>query len=682
MPGKGQKPQQTPSGSSRRSRVDTWAPRTSGSNQRTSSPRQTRHSPPPALGRMESSELGHKNSLPERSRTKSAMPNLSKKSTHDFVKRSKSTTLTESIKTTPADTPELPPHPEFFPDPRELPVMYKEMKEWAEMYSTHNCDDDVLVDPHNLEGPLGQIWTNTVKLAGFLTLFNLGKEALALCCPSGRVLVITKRESCSTFVIPDDLRIILEDKYIRKAIMHQRDVDDCIQPLLKFQMQGVSSLYKILQAYTTRGETSSGTTKYFRQQVDSKVEKPPTKAFRSDDETHLRFIIQGTRATAFAVWFLAFRVTERIGFNDFRNLTPYTRFVLGFSDDNPAMSFLEDPYYVTPDNFELLDTHNLDIQYLEKLDRVNRQVWKRCRPGYNEPFNPEAIQLSGCRMCGFHQTRMKNRNIAEHYCSMKKQCDYPYCPNPKFRHSVITCDALRGWCQNCQRRGHFKADHARPGFNRFYAGFVFRKYAYFGHETGFILSKPELARNPRHIKMTFYGLPSTLVPKVSFETGLVPTDPNFEASSQNIPQPQKRSRWPSVSHKDVIPTKRQKISPEMSLHRMKDGRIEKRTILGTGSTRPSMMASIKLSHPRIEDVKSQYDLQQLQSDLMTAQKISRRGTAASIGSEITDSVQMILNALEGERAYERSLIGSFLKGKNRKSSSFIGRAQCFTIASK
>ena len=55
-------------------------------------------------------------------------------------------------------------------------------------------------------------------------------------------------------------------------------------------------------------------------------------------------------------------------------------------------------------------------------------------------------------------------------------------------------------------------------------------------------------------------------------------------------------------------------------------------------------------------MKRQYDLQTLQSDLMTAQKISRDGTAGSIGSDITESVRMILNVLEGERAFERSLI--------------------------
>ena len=55
-------------------------------------------------------------------------------------------------------------------------------------------------------------------------------------------------------------------------------------------------------------------------------------------------------------------------------------------------------------------------------------------------------------------------------------------------------------------------------------------------------------------------------------------------------------------------------------------------------------------------MKSQYDLQALQADLMTAQRISRDGTAGSIGLDMTDSVRMILNVLEGERAFERSLI--------------------------
>ena len=55
-------------------------------------------------------------------------------------------------------------------------------------------------------------------------------------------------------------------------------------------------------------------------------------------------------------------------------------------------------------------------------------------------------------------------------------------------------------------------------------------------------------------------------------------------------------------------------------------------------------------------MKCQYNLETLQSDLMTAQRISRDGTAGSIGLDMTDSVRMILNVLEGERAFERSLI--------------------------
>jgi hypothetical protein len=135
------------------------------------------------------------------------------------------------------------------------------------------------------------------------------------------------------------------------------------------------------------------------------------------------------------------------------------------------------------------------------------------------------------------------------------------------------------------------------------------------------------------------------------EAGLVPTDPNFEAPASNVLRPQKRSRSQSISHTS---TKRQKVVPEVSLHRTRDGRIEKRTIIG-GKTRPSMMASIDLSLLRTE-TGSLYNLKQLQSDLMTAQKISRNGTAGTSGSNMTESVTMILNVLEGERAYERSLI--------------------------
>jgi len=584
------------------------------------------------------------------------------KTPHGFVKRSKTTresvvatqstsASSKSIVTTSPPIFELPLHPEAHPEPRKLPDMSQEIKEWADMYKTHNCDDDVLIDPHNLEGPLGKTWIDSVKLAGFIAMFHFGKGALALCCPSGRVLLFTRKESCRTFLIPDDLQTIMEDKYIRKVVMHQNDVVASIQPLLEFQIPGTSGLFKIVQAYTTKSETSVGMIKYFRQLVDSEAVKPPSGLFRSDDEDHLQFLIQGARATAFAVWFMAHRVTERIGFSGSRNLAPYIRFVLGFSDDEPAMSFLEDPYYAAPCDVEILDTHTMNCKLVNKLNEVNKKVWKKCRPGYNEPFNPKAIPSHCCRMCGFHESKMRNRDLAGHRCTVRTQCSYLYCSNSTLRHSIITCDALRGWCQNCQRRGHSKSDHARPGFNRFYAGFVFRKHAYFGHETGYVLNKPELARNPRHTRMTFYGLPSTLIPKVSMEAGLVPTDPNFEAPASNVLRPQKRSRSPSISHTS---TKRQKVVPEVSLHRTRDGRIEKRTIIG-GKTRPSMMASIDLSRLRTE-TGSLYNLKQLQSDLMTAQKISRNGTAGTSGSNMTESVTMILNVLEGERAYERSLI--------------------------
>jgi hypothetical protein len=502
------------------------------------------------------------------------------------------------------------------------------------------------LDPHNLEGPVSRVWKNMVEDTGFLTMFNFGKEALALCCPSGRVLLFTRNESTPTFLIPDDVQAILEDKYIRKAILHQKDVDDFIQPHLDFQMEGASSLYKIVQAYTNRGEIGSGTLGFFRRQVDDKEEKPPARLFKSDNEDHLRFVIQGARATAFAVWFLAHRVTDRIGFNDHRNLAPYTRFVLGFSDMDPAMSFLEDPHYVKLEDINLLEAHQTNLDEQEKLDKVNKLVWKKCRPGYNEPFTPKPKQLPCCRMCGQHEAKMEDRDLSKHYCNVKIQCSYPYCSEPGLRHSVITCDALRGWCLHCRRRGHVKEDHAKPGFNRVYAGFVFRKYAHLGHETGFVLHKPELAQNPRHTRMTFYGLPSTLIPKVSPEAGLVSTDPNWK-------QPSPPSK-PAFVRSRVRPERKKAFSSKISLHHTKDGRIEKRTLIGSGS-RPSIKCSLPLL-PKTAVVKPQYDLATLQSDLMTAQRISRDGTAGSIGIDMTDSVRMILNVLEGERAFERSLI--------------------------
>jgi len=146
--------------------------------------------------------------------------------------------------------------------------------------------------------------------------------------------------------------------------------------------------------------------------------------------------------------------------------------------------------------------------------------------------------------------------------------------------------------------------------------------------------------------MTFYGLPSTLIPKVSPEAGLVSTDPNWKQPS---PPPR-----PAFVRNRVRPERKKPFSSEISLHHTKDGRIEKRTLIGSGS-RPSIKCSLPLL-PKTDIVKRQYDLQTLQADLMTAQRISRDGTAGSIGLDMTDSVRMILNVLEGERAFERSLI--------------------------
>jgi hypothetical protein len=666
---KGQKRDRSPSGGLRQSRGRLEPRSTSTQSARRtpspSSPRQSRHSPPPALGRMERPRPNRSTSFPNRSYTKKLKESV--KTTRNLNDRSRSTTREsvktiftklpsskELVQTTPVDhSYELPPHPEVSPEPRLLPNYYKTLEEWIDWFKTPDGDDDLLIDPHNLEGPMSKIWGRTTLDIGFFTMFNFGGEALALSSPSGQVLVFTRKESDPSYLIPDDLQAIMEDKYIRKAVLHQQDVDDFIQPHLDFQMKGVSSIYKVTQAYTTRGELGPGTLKFFRCQVDLKAEDPPSRSFKWDNEDHLRFLAQGARATAYAVWFLAHRVTERIGFKDDRNLTPYTRFVLGFSDADPAMSFLEDPHYVKLEDVNLLETHQANLDEQEKLDKVNKQVWKKCRPGYNEPFTPKPKQLPCCRMCGQHETKMEDRDLSKHHCDVKIKCKYPYCTTPNLCHSVITCDALRGWCLHCRRRGHVKEDHAKPGFNRVYAGFVFRKYAHLGHETGFVIYKPELAQNPRHTRMTFYGLPSTLVPKVSPEADLVSTDPNWKPP---LPPPRRSSPPPrsaSVRNREK-PLRKKSFTPKMSLHRTKDGRIEKRTLIGSGS-RPSIKCSLPLL-PKTDIVKRQYDLQTLQADLMTAQRISHDGTAGSIGLDMTDSVRMILNVLEGERAFERSLI--------------------------
>ena len=671
MTGKGQKRDRSPSGGSRQNR-GRLEPRSTStrSARRTPSPssqRQSRHSPPPALGRMEQPRTNRSTSFPNRSYSQKLK---SVKTAYNLTDRSRSTTRksVQTISTKPSSskelvqtTPsyELPPHPEVAPEPRLLPNYYETLEDWIDWFKTPDGDSDLLIDPYDLEGPTSKVWRRTTLDIGFFTMFNFGKDALALSSPSGQVLVFTRKESDPSFLIPDDLQAIMEDKYIRKAILHQKDVDDFIQPHLDFQMQGVSSIYKIAQAYTTRGELSPGTLKFFRCQVDLKAEEPPSRSFKWDNEDHLRFLAQGARATAYAVWFLAHRVTERIGFNDYRDLTPYTRFVLGFSDQDPTMSFLEDPFYVKTENICLLEAHQKDLDSLEQLNKVNQHIWKKSRPGYNEPFTPKPKQLPCCRMCGQHETKMENRNLSGHRCNVKIKCSYPYCSTSDLRHSIITCDALRGWCLHCRRRGHVKEDHAKPGFNRVYAGFVFRKYAHLGHETGFVLYRPELAKNPRHTRMTFYGLPSTLIPKVSQELGLVSTDPNWKPSLPPLKRSSSPSRPVSVRNR-VQPERRKAFSSEISLHHTKDGRIEKRTLIekraliGSGS-RPSIKCSIPLI-AKTDAVKSQYDLHALQADLMTAQRISRDGTAGSIGLDMTDSVRMILNVLEGERAFERSLI--------------------------
>ena len=154
--------------------------------------------------------------------------------------------------------------------------------------------------------------------------------------------------------------------------MHQKDVADFIQPYLDFQIQGTSSLYKTVQVFKTPGEIGSGILKFFRSQVDFKDEEPPAESFKDNNKDHLCFLMQGARATAFAVWFLTDHVTKRIGFNSYRNLTPYTRFILGFSDEDPAMSYLEDPFYVKLEEVELLEAHKRNLDTLEKLNRVNQ----------------------------------------------------------------------------------------------------------------------------------------------------------------------------------------------------------------------------------------------------------------------------------------------------------------------
>jgi hypothetical protein len=166
--------------------------------------------------------------------------------------------------------------------------------------------------------------------------------------------------------------------------------------------------------------------------------------------------------------------------------------------------------------------------------------------------------------------------------------------------------------------------------------------------------KPELAQNPRHTRMTFYGLPSSLVPKVSPELDLAPTDPNWKPPAETLrPLTSSTSKSTFIQNKPR-PEKKKKFSSEVSLHRTRDGRIEKRSLIGPRSRPPPELLVPRRPHTDV--VKPQYDLQTLQADLMTAQRISRDGTAGSIGPDMSDSVRMILNVLEGERAFERSLI--------------------------
>jgi hypothetical protein len=151
--------------------------------------------------------------------------------------------------------------------------------------------------------------------------------------------------------------------------------------------------------------------------------------------------------------------------------------------------------------------------------------------------------------------------------------------------------------------------------------------------------------------MTFYGLPSTLIPKVSPETGLVATDPNWRSTQAASSSPRRLSLTtkPASTQDPVYLEKKLNFSSEVSLHCTMEG---KRSTVGS-SSRPSMESCISKTDVV---VKTQYDLQALQADLMTAQQISCDGTAASIGANMTVTVQMILNVLEGQRAYERSLI--------------------------
>ena len=243
----------------------------------TSIPLQSRHSPPPLLGRLERPRTSQSTLLPNPSYLEKLV-----KTTYNLTDRSRSNTRKsgktisakpdpvkplsskELVETTSAHhLYDLPPHPKASPEPRPLPVIYRTLEDWAHTNRTDNCHDEVLVNPQNLEDPVSRIWESMVRDIGFLTMFNFRNGALALCCPFGQVLLFTRKESEPTFQIPRNLKAILEDKYIRKAILHQKDVADFIQTYLDFQMQGTSNLYKTVQVYTTPGENGSGTFKFF-----------------------------------------------------------------------------------------------------------------------------------------------------------------------------------------------------------------------------------------------------------------------------------------------------------------------------------------------------------------------------------------------------------------------------------
>ena len=367
-------------------------------------------------------------------------------------------------------------------------------------------------------------WYEEVTKFGFCSVFTLGKQVLVISAPEGKTLIYTRKEK-DDFRLPQIVGTVFRNPAICKVTLNYQETRDVVSEFLRDEhgpLVSLKDLDLIASKHIPSAEIGEqGCLDFFRQTVDGKILSFPA-TFNTENEGHLKAVVQAARASVYAVWLITYRWTGSLGLERSANMIAYTRELFW---ESSYMGMI-DGYYVKSEDITLKPLHKTRLNMLDECRDINLSVWKKDTPAYRFPWAEDfTYAVSGiCRFCGIAPSKTPGKSLAKHPCAGHKTCGYPFCHDTS-DHSIITCDALRAWCLTCRRRGHIATDHDSDNFSRTYADHLFRIFSLKGHDTGYVYSSEKLSLNERHWRFTLYGLSSIEVPKAALEFFLNPAIP-------------------------------------------------------------------------------------------------------------------------------------------------------------